>query len=131
MVDPGSLLDEKRLLKHRLIYGYYPEIVNHPGEEQVRLSQLVSSYLYKDILTWERILKPDRLEKLVQALAFQVGNEVSYNELAQLSGLDNETVEKYIQLLEKIFIVFRLNSFSRNLRNELKKAGRSIFTIME
>lgn len=127
MVQHHGKMEERRLLDHRVIYGYYPEILNYPGEEQARLKQLANSYLYKDILTWERIQKPDRLEKLTQALAFQVGNEVSYHELGQISGLDNETVEKYIGLLEKAFIVFRLNSFSRNLRNELKKSRKIYF----
>lgn len=127
MADHHGLLEEKRQLNHRLVYGYYPEIVNNPGEEELRLKQLSSSYLYKDILTWERIQKPEKMEKLVQALAFQVGSEVSYNELGQLTGLDNQTTEKYIDLLEKSFIIFRLGSLSRNLRNELKKSRKFYF----
>jgi len=127
MVEENGLLAEKRLLNHRLVYGYYPEIVNNPGGEEIRLKQLSDSYLYKDILTWEKIQKPDKMEKLIQALAFQVGNEVSYNELGQLAGLDNQTTEKYIDLLEKAFIVFRLGSLSRNLRNELKKSRKIYF----
>ncbi len=127
MVAEHGLLTEKRLLNQRLVYGYYPEIVNNPGEEEIRLKQLSDSYLYKDLLTWEKIQKPDKMEKLVQALAFQVGNEVSYNELGQLTGLDNQTTEKYIDLLEKAFIVFRLGSLSRNLRNELKKSRKIYF----
>ena len=122
-----GVLDEKRLLQQRIIYGYYPEVVNNAGDETPRLKQLADSYLYKDILTWERIQKPERLEKLVQALALQIGNEVSYHELGQLTGLDNETVEKYVDLLEKAFIVFRLQSFSRNMRNELKKSRKIYF----
>ncbi|MEA1878793.1 MAG: DUF4143 domain-containing protein [Bacteroidota bacterium] len=86
-----------------------------------------SQYLYKDILTWEKIQKPDRLEALVQALAFQLGNEVSYLELSRITGLDKETVERYIILLERAFIVFRLRSFSRNLRTELKKSRKIYF----
>jgi len=127
MVNHHGFMEENRLLNHRLIYGYYPEIVNNPGEEEVRLKQLSSSYLYKDILTWERIQKPDKMERLVQALAFQLGNEVSFNELGQLTGLDNQTTEKYVDLLEKSFIVFRLGSLSRNLRNELKKSRKFYF----
>lgn len=127
MVNHHGFMEENRLLNHRLVYGYYPEIVNNPGEEEVRLKQLSSSYLYKDILTWERIQKPDKMERLVQALAFQLGNEVSFNELGQLTGLDNETTEKYVDLLEKSFIVFRLGSLSRNLRNELKKSRKFYF----
>jgi len=127
MAAHHGIRDEKRLLEQRMIYGYYPEVVNNAGDETVRLKQLADSYLYKDILTWEKIQKPDRLEKLVQALALQVGNEVNYHELGQITGLDNETVEKYISLLEKAFIVFRLGSLSRNLRNELKKSRKIYF----
>lgn len=127
MVEEHGLLTEKRLLNHRLVYGYYPEIVNNLGGEEPRLKQLSDSYLYKDILIWEKIQKPDKMEKLIQALAFQVGNEVSYHELGQLTGLDNQTTEKYIDLLEKAFIVFRLGSLSRNLRNELKKSRKIYF----
>ncbi|MFY9310115.1 MAG: ATP-binding protein [Bacteroidia bacterium] len=127
MADHHGFLKEKRLLEQRLLYGYYPEVINNPGEEKIIIKSLADSYLYKDILTWERIQKPEKLERLVQALAFQIGSEVSYNELGQMCGLDKETVEKYIMLLEKAFIVFRLNSFSRNLRNELKKSRKIYF----
>ena len=123
----SSDMQERRLLEHRLIYGYYPDVVNSPGAEQPILKQLSSSYLYKDILTWQQIQKPAQLEKLVQALAFQVGNEVSFHELGQLSGLDNQTVERYIELLEKAFIIFRLGALRRNLRNELKKSRKIYF----
>ncbi len=91
------------------------------------MRELSDSYLYKDILTWERIQKPEKLERLVRALALQLGSEVSYIELGRTCGIDNETVEKYISLLEKAFIVFRLPSFSRNLRNELKKSRKIYF----
>lgn len=127
MVNHTSLLEEKRLLEHRLLYGYYPEVVTSPGDEQHLLKQLANSYLYKDILTWERIQKPDKLEKLVQALAFQMAQLISNHELGQLCGLNSETVEKYINLLEKAFIVYRLPAFSRNLRNELKKSYKIYF----
>ena len=127
MVNHHGLLEEKRMLPHRLIYGYYPEIVNNPGEEKEILKQLSDSYLYKDILMWEQIKKPDKLLKLLQALAFQVGSQVSYNELAQTCGMDSKTVEKYIILLEQTFIIFRLGSFSRNLRNELKNSKKIFF----
>ncbi len=122
-----NLLEEKRLLEHRLIYGSYPEIITNLGDEKQRLKQLSDSYLFKDILIWERIKKPEKLEKLLQALAFQIGNEVSYNELSKITGIDNQTVEKYVQLLEKTFVIFRLSSFSRNLRNELKKSRKIYF----
>jgi len=127
MVQHTSILEEKRQLENRLIYGSYPEIINNPGNQKNLLFHLSDSYLYKDILTWEQIHKPDKLERLLQAIAFQLGNEVSYLELSQITGLDNETVEKYIDLLEKSFIVFRLGSLSRNLRNELKKSKKIYF----
>jgi len=127
MVRHNGLLKEKRLLPHRLLFGYYPDVVNHPGEEKEVLKELSDSYLYKDLLTWEKIQKPDKLVKLLQALAYQVGNQVSYNELGQVCGLDSKTVEKYIILLEQAFVVFRLGSFSRNLRNELKSSKKIYF----
>jgi len=126
MIQHHGLLEEQRLLHHRLVYGFYPDVINSPGSEKDILMQLSDSYLYKDILTWEDVKKPQKLEKLVQALAFQVGQEVSYHEVAQMTGLNNETVLRYVELLEKAFVVFRLPSLSRNLRNEIKK-GRKIY----
>ncbi|RMF57781.1 MAG: ATP-binding protein [Calditrichaeota bacterium] len=127
MVEYRGELEENRLLEHRLIYGYYPEVVTHPGEEVELLSLLSSSYLYKDLFTLEGIKKPAVLEKLVRALALQIGNEVSYHEIGQLIGADKQTVERYIDLLEKAFIVFRLQSLSGNLRNEIKKSRKIYF----
>ena len=127
MVNHTSLMEEKRLLHQRLVYGYYPDVVNNPGNEAPLLKQLSDSYLYKDILTWERIQKPAQLEKLVQALAFQMAQVISYNELGQHCGLNAETVEKYINLLEKAFIVYRLPALSRNPRNELRKSFKIFF----
>lgn len=126
MVNNHSLIEEKRLLEYRLIYGYYPEIVTKPGSEQELLKFITSSYLYKDLFMLENISKPILLEKIIQALALQLGSEVSYNELSQLTGVNNETVEKYIDLLEKAFIIFRLNALSRNYRNEIKR-GKKIY----
>ncbi|MDR3284126.1 MAG: ATP-binding protein [Treponema sp.] len=127
MAARHGLLDEKRLIPHRLTYGYYPEVVTNPGNERELLKLLSDSYLYKDILTWEQIQKPDKLLKLLQALSFQVGSQVSYSELGQTCGLDTKTVEKYIVLLEQCFVIFRLASFSRNLRNELKNSKKIYF----
>lgn len=126
MTKHHGLLEEKRLIEHRLVYGYYPEIVTHQGQEKELLKLLASSYLYKDLLMLEQIKKPVLLEKLLKALSLQVGNEVSYNELSQIVGADKETIEKYIDLLEKAFVVFRLPALSRNVRNEIKK-GRKVF----
>ncbi len=127
MESHHGFLEENRQLAERLIYGYYPEIVNHPGEERELLNQLSDSFLYKDILMWERIKKPEKLIKLLQALAFQMGNEVSYNEIGQIIDLDNQTVENYITLLEQTFIIFRLPPLSRNLRKELKRKRKIYF----
>jgi len=126
MVGNHGWLEEKRLLNHRLIYGYYPEIVSHQNQAQERLRELSGSYLYKDLLMLEGIKKTAVLEKILKALALQLGNEVSYHELAQLVGVNPNTVEKYIDLLEKAFVIFRLTAFSRNVRNEIKK-GRKIY----
>lgn len=126
MVEHHGLLEEKRLLEHRLIYGYYPEIVVKPGEEKELLKLLANSYLYRDLLTLEQVKKPILLEKMLRALALQLGSEVSYNEVAQIVNADPETVEKYIDLLEKSFVIFRLPAFSRNVRNEVKR-GKKIY----
>ncbi|ASS49536.1 MAG: ATPase [Candidatus Fluviicola riflensis] len=127
MVNHHGLLEERRMLEHRLVYGYYPEVVMQNADAKSSLAQITSSYLYKDILMLENIHKAEKLERLVQALAFQIGHQVSYNELSQTCGLDNQTVEKYIDLLEKSFVVFRIPSFSRNIRNELKKSRKIYF----
>ena len=88
---------------------------------------IANSYLYKDLLAMNEIRRPILLEKLLIALALQVGSEVSYNEVAQTIGTDNKTVEKYIDLLEKCYVIFRLNAFNRNLRTELKKSKKIYF----
>lgn len=127
MVHHTDWLTEKRQLRERLIYGYYPEVVTKPNERRDVLQSLASSALYKDILTWKSIKYPDRLGVLVRALAFQLGQQVSYNELAQTVQVDKETIERYIDLLEKAYIVYRLYSYSGNLRNELKKSRKIYF----
>ncbi len=127
MVAHTNLLEEHRMIPHRMIYGYYPEVVTSPGEEKTVLKELTDSYLYKDILMLDSIAKPDKLKKLIRALAFQIGEQVSYNEVGQLVGLDSKTVERYIDILEKSYIIFRLGSFSRNLRNELKLSRKIYF----
>ncbi|WP_310556181.1 ATP-binding protein [Flavobacterium sp.] len=127
MANHHSELIETRYIKTRLIFGYYPEIINNEGNEIDILKFLADSYLFKDILMLDTIKKPEKLVKLLQALAFQLGSEVSYNEIGNLIGLDSKTVETYINLLEKSFIVFKLNSLNRNLRNELKMAKKIYF----
>jgi predicted AAA+ superfamily ATPase len=127
MMNHHGLLDEQRLLSHRLVFGCYPEVVSNPGNEKETLKELINSYLYKDILKWERIRKPDKIVKILQALAYQVGQLVSYNELGQICSLDSKTIEQYIILLEQSYIIFRLSAFSRNLRNELKNSRKIYF----
>ena len=127
MVAHTNLLDELRLLPHRMVYGFYPEVVSTPGGETAVLKELASSYLYRDILSLDGIGKPDKVMRLVQALAWQIGSQVSYNEVGQLIGLDPKTVERYVDILEKSYVIFRLGSFCRNLRNELKQSRKIYF----
>lgn len=126
MASNTSQREERRLLESRLIFGLYPDVANFPGEARRILMNLTNNYLYRDILSFKGIKKPDILQRLVRALALQLGSEVSYNELANMLGVDKGTVENYIDLLEKCFVVFRLDSFSRNLRNEIRK-GKKIY----
>lgn len=130
LLNAQGLLSVKQTLESRLIFGSYPDIFNHQEDAKDLLYNLSSSYLYKDLLNLESVRRPALLGKLLTALALQVTSEVSYNELAQTVGTDNKTVEKYIDLLEKCYIVFKLNGFSRNLRTELKRAKKFYFTIM-
>jgi len=127
MAQHHGLLQEKRLIEHRMTFGYYPEVIVNAGEEKERLKLLAGSYLYKDLLMLEQIKKPAMLESLLKALALQLGSEVNYTELAQTVGTDRKTVEKYIDLLEKAFVVFRLPALNRNVRNEIKKGKKVYF----
>lgn len=126
MAADTSPREEQRLLERRMIYGLYPEVVTHPNDARRILQNLANNYLYRDLLGYKGIKKPDILQKMVRALALQVGSEVSYNELANLVGIDKSTVENYIDLLEKCYVVFRLPSYNRNMRNEIKK-GKKIY----
>lgn len=118
---------ERSLLEHRMIYGYYPEVINNDKKEsEIILNELSDGLMYKDLLAFDQVKKPSILVKLLQALALQVGNEVRYSEVARLIGADPATVERYIDLLEQTFVLFRLPSLSRNVRNEIKK-GRKIY----
>lgn len=121
-----GLLEAKRQLEQRMIYGSYPEIITQPTEAEEHIKLLANSYLYKDLFRLEQMSKPALLEKIVRALALQVGSEVNFNELSQLVQADHKTVEKYIDLLEKAFVVFRLPALSGNVRNEIKK-GKKIY----
>lgn len=127
LVGETNLLEEKRMIPHRMVYGSYPDVVTHQGDEIAILRELTQSYLNKDILEFDKIHKPDKLAKLLQALAYQIGSEVSFNELAQLCDLDAKTIANYVTILEQAYIIFRLGSFSRNLRNELKSSRKIFF----
>lgn len=127
IIDTYGLLEEKRTLENRLIYGCYPDIMMHLENARQYLTELTQSYLYKDILSLDNLRKPQLLDRLLQALAFQVGSEVSTNELARTLQTDNKTIDKYIDLLEKCYVIFRLSGLSRNLRTELKRAKKIYF----
>jgi predicted AAA+ superfamily ATPase len=122
-----SRVDYIRNIDQRLIFGSYPDVINYAGSEPRVLNELVTDYLFKDVFMLRDIRKPERIENLVKALAFQIGREVSNRELANSLQIDKETVERYIRLLEDNLIVFRLPSFSRNLRNELKRSKKIYF----
>ncbi|HRP59004.1 MAG TPA: ATP-binding protein [Vicingus sp.] len=125
-VNFKGYLNARLDLNTRLIYGMYPEVVTNPTNSQQLLSSIAGSYLYKDLLQYQGIRKPEILEKILIALALQLGSEVNYNELANTLRIDRATVEQYINLLEKTYVIFKLNPFSRNLRNELS-SGRKIY----
>ena len=126
LMQQTSPREEKRLLEQRMIYGLYPEVVTTPGDAKRILVNLANNYLYRDLLEYRGVKKPEVLQKLVRALALQIGSEVSYNELSRTVGVDKATVESYIDLLEKCFVVFRLPAYSSNLRREIKR-GRKIY----
>jgi hypothetical protein len=127
MIGHTDVITEKRLLEQRLLFGLYPGVVSEPGNERKILTHLAGSYLYKDIFTFQDIRKPEIIESLLETLALQAGNEVSYHELALTLGIDQITVRRYIDLLEKSFVIFRLRSFSRNARNEIRKSRKIYF----
>jgi len=123
----SGYLTAEQELEDRLIYGFYPDVLNNQGQEKEVLTSLANSYLYRDLLAFSNIRKPEVLEKLVQALALQVGSEVNFNELAQLTGVNKGTVQSYIELLEKGYVIFRIGSYSGNLRNEIKQSRKVYF----
>lgn len=116
-------------LEDFLVYGAYPEVLREPEHERKKkvLSELVSSYLFKDVLALGVIQNPDMVSSILKCLAFQVGNEVSLNEIAKTVGSDVKTVGRYLDLLEKMFIIKKVRGFSRNLRNEISKKAKYYF----
>ncbi len=124
-----SRFELKNNLNNFLIYGSYPEILSteNPVEKERILNELISSYLYKDVLALDKIKMPDLLRDITRCLAFQIGKEVSLNEIAKIVKTDIKTVGRYLDLLEKMFVIKKIRGFSRNLRNEISKKAKYYF----
>lgn len=127
LINHTGYLGASQHFETRLLYGMYPEVITNIGDEEAILRQIAGSYLYKDLLNYQGIRKPEMLSKLLVALALQVGSEVSYNELSNLLRMDRSTIEQYIGLLEQAFVVFRLPPFSRNIRSEISSSRKIYF----
>ncbi len=127
LVNATSLAEQLRDIDNRVVYGFYPEVVLHPGKEREILAELQSTYIYKDVFVWANIKKSDKLYSLVKAIAYQVGSVVSLNELSRMLKISVETVERYLDILERAFIIFRLGSYKTNLRSELKRSRKIYF----
>ena len=124
-----NLYETQSNLEKRLIFGSYPEVVlSESNDERILyLKELVNSYLLKDILEINGIRHSDKLIKILRLLAFQTGNEISYSEIAAQVGINKKTLENYLDLLEKVFVIFKLGGFSRNLRKEVSKSKKYYF----
>ena len=124
----GGMALQQRL-DELLVYGSYPEVLTteNAQDKAEALHELCNSYLFKDILAFERLRNADKIHRLLSLLAFQVGKEVSITELGTALGLNRLTVERYIDLLEKTFVIFRIPGFSRNLQSEVTKTSRYYF----
>lgn len=127
MSNHFGFLEERKNLELRLIFGSYPEVVLSGPEMKNTIKSIAESYLYRDLMQYEGIRKPALLEKLLKALALQCGSEVAVTELAGLLGVSRTLVESYLKILEQAFIVFPLNSYSTNQRNEIKKGVKYYF----
>jgi len=121
-------IEKKSILKDILRFGLYPQVyTSSTPEKKEMLDEIASSYLYKDILSFEKLKYPTALESLLRALAYQLGSEVSFSNLGNLLNLDQFTVQKYLELLEKAFVIFRLNNYSTNKRKEVKQSRKYYF----
>lgn len=121
-------IEIKRLLERQMVLGLYPEVFLKEEQEAEEIVRAIAkNYLYKDILEYQNIKNPDLIRKLLQALALQIGSEVSYSELGNLLGIDRKTVASYIRILEQGFIIFTLPPFSKNIRKELSKLRKIYF----
>jgi len=128
LVPDQSLLKTKRMLKRVLRFGSYPSVILSGDDlAQENLEEIVSSYLFKDILGFQYLKKPELLMNLLKMLSFQISNEVSYTELSRKLQVDQTVIQRYIQLLEDSFIIFRLQALKRNLRNEVGKSRKVYF----
>ncbi len=128
LMPSSSIIDIKRELNRILIFGTYPSVIlNDNVEGTSHLKEITSSYLFKDVLSYQNIKRPDVLTDLLKLLAFQISNEVSFTELSGILKVDQTVVQRYIQLLEDSFIVFRLPALKRNLRNEVGKTRKIYF----
>jgi len=125
-----NVIETDARLEQRLICGSYPELIHLSGDEEKidYLEGLVNSYLFKDILAYDGIKKADKIIDLLRLIAFQIGGEVSMDELANnLKGVSRNTIESYLDLLSKVFVIYPLRGFSRNLRKEISKSSRWYF----
>ena len=124
-----TALETRQNLESRLIYGSYPEVVTLDNFERKTdyLRDIVGAYLLKDILSIDGIKNSGKMKELLRLIAFQLGNEVSFDELGKQLGMSKNTVEKYLDLLSKVFVIYRLGAYSRNLRKEVTKAGKWYF----
>lgn len=127
LADASTEMMENRLLEQRILYGMYPEIVTTTLDKSRLLNELAGDYLYKDILSLDSVRKPSIIPKLLQALALQITGEVSLTELGETAGCDRNTVIRYIDLLEKTFVILTLPALARNQRNEIKKNRKIYF----
>ena len=125
-----NILETRQHLEERLIYGAYPEVITLPSllQKQEYLTELVNTYLFKDILAFENIRSPQKIKDLLVLLAYQIGGQVSYDELGRKLQMSKNTVERYIDLLQKVFVIYKRRGFSNNLRKEIAKSNRIYFT---
>lgn len=129
LLKNSNNIEINRQLESLLIFGAYPKVAQTVSwkDKKTCLQKIAQNYLYKDILKFEKIKGSEKIQKLLEALALQLGNEVAYPELASLVGISKETVVRYLEILEKAFIIFKLQPFSRNLRKELAKLRKIYF----
>lgn len=122
-------LQTKQELENRLIYGSYPDVVKlDTTQERVQyLKELTTSYLLKDILSFDGIKNASKMLELLRCIAYQLGSEVSYDEIAKKIGLSKNTIEKYLDLLSKVFVIYKVGAYAKNLRKEISKAGKWYF----